>query len=241
MEETPNETQAIQPTQRRTRRRPIAEYQAKINRLEELLQKSQDQNDQLMTLIAQNAGQPQASPQMVGVMQFMPAKPDPTPRPEGIRVRLELINQDLQTGDPFSKFVRVMPARTDDPETIDPRFCVFCTQNVCEIYGHDEITGAPTDEQLKTIKQLHRQHLMDMKALKGSRALYKDPRYAYKVMEYRLYADHYELRAKILGRVADVVGKSLNGELVSSEEDTQLRIKRWEQDCKQIAQGMMKR
>lgn len=217
---------------RRTRVRPVGNPDRLIHELRQDNADLKKKLEQALTLVTQIAA---SKPEGIPHTPF-PRKPEPIARPEGIMVELTLKNQDLTTGDRFSSFIRVFPSRADNLEVIDPRYCIYCTQNVCEIYA-SPIGGAPNEEELSKIKQLHHQHIAEMRALKGSRELYKDPRYKHKVMLGRLYADHFELNYRIVGRVPDEVA-FIKGESKTSAQETERRLKQWESECHNIAKNM---
>jgi hypothetical protein len=200
----------------RKRTRPLGDPTRLIRALQEQNEQLKEQNDKIMALLADKAESP---------ISIFPAAPEKVARPEGIAVEFKLKNQDHKTGDPYFAHEKIFPSRADNPNMLDPRVCVFCGKNVNEIY-ETPMTSAPDEAEILELKKLHRMHLSEMQSFKSSD----------KKKEKRIYADHFELNARIVGRVPDIV-KHLKGKDYSSEEENAIRLKQWKVDCARIAQN----
>ena len=207
----------------RTRNRPQSDYKALAEQQGEMLKNLQAQNERLMGMIVGGqvgSGNP--------LQMFLPPKPQPIPRPDGFRFALKKIQEG--ENDDQAIHMRDVPSRTDNPNEPDPRYCVFCKQNVVALYGHTNITGAPTPEQQPLIEQcflMHQQDAMAKASLEGSK---------YEVQR-RYAADHLGMTATRWGRVPDVVANYMGREW-SSAEWYERQVQEWEAKCRAVGLGM---
>lgn len=222
----------------RRRERPQHDFKALAEQQARQLSQQQDQIERLMSLFTSgNVGKENP------LSAFLPPKPLPIPRPEGFRYELR---RDGDQFDNDTHYVDV-PAREDNPNEPDPRYCPFCMvqqdlrpnqdtyaiklkrANIPARYGH-KISGKPTAEEMEIINQcfiLHQQDAVAKQGLKGAK--FKNER--------RFAADHLELIATKWGRVPDVVAYYDDREW-SSEEWYQRELLEWEAKTRRIGMGM---
>lgn len=206
----------------RPRDRSQSDYKALAQQQAETIKALQAQTERLISIVS--SGNVAADNPLT---VFMPPKPLPPKRPEGFRYTLKRIKES--ENDDNDDHRRDVPARADNPNEPDPRFCVFCLQNVPALYGY-KVSDAITPEEEITIKQcfmLHQQDAIAKSSLKGA-----------KNKKHRDYAaDHLELTATRLGRVPDAVAYFMGREW-SSAEWYERELKEWEAKCRRFGQGL---
>lgn len=212
------------------RRRPIQDWKAVAKKQEEQLAEMEAKLTRALSLITSGVtAQGQQNP----LAQFLPPKPIPVKKPEGYNYMLSHIPEhENDDNEKLSTHMRRVPARPDNPNEPDPRYCPFCQQDVTRLYGHKNIPGNPSPEQQAVIDQCKILHEQDAAAKSGSKRKGKEGR-----ADREFAANHLQMKYVKAGPVEDQVAWMF-GRGWTAAEWNERELQLWEARCRSIGLGM---